>query len=217
MGTITAQTIVDEIEADINDTGNDVWTEAEHLTALNDAQRAIVTFKPEANAKTANHLCAASVAKQTIPTTAVRLIYPYSTTNMGTDGATPGAAITKIDMDALNRILPSWRSATGSAVTKHIIYDPERDPRTFYTYPPQAATPGYIELIYGELPADIAIGAAITLGDEHKEPIKLFMRYRAANKTYEGSPINKAEADRFFGQFFQWLGVQNQAEEAIRG
>ncbi len=217
MGIILAQTIVDEVEEELQDIDHEVWAENDHLVALNDAQREIVWYVPGSNVTTSNKLCSVSTAKQSIPTTAIRLLFPYATTNMGTDGSTPGTAITPVNIAEMNLVYPSWRTATGSATTQHIMYDEKADRNVFYTYPPQpASSPGYIELIYDERPSDILIGAAITLDDCYKEAIKHFMKYRAYSWNYEGDPTHKAQADKYLNLFYTSIGRQDQIEKGQR-
>ena len=50
MGTLTGANLISRIQDTLQDTTGVRWTEAELLRYINDAQREVVNFKPEASA-----------------------------------------------------------------------------------------------------------------------------------------------------------------------
>jgi hypothetical protein len=56
MGTLTGANIISRVQDTLQDTTSVRWPEAELLRYINDAQREIVNFRPEASATHANEL-----------------------------------------------------------------------------------------------------------------------------------------------------------------
>ena len=119
----TAQVIIDDIEAILQDETNDFWTEAEHLKSINDGMKEICVIKPDAYVTTASVVLVAGVT-QSLPAGGFQLI--EITHNMGVSpGTTPGKAIRLIDRKVLDAIKPNWRAATASATIDYYIYNEE--------------------------------------------------------------------------------------------
>ncbi len=211
MGAILASAIISRVEADLQDSDNVHWTEADHLAALNDGQRAVLLLKPDAYVKTVS-IALVTGTKQTIPADGIALVGAIR--NMGTGGTTPGRAIRFIPKDDLDLINPNWHSATADAVAKHYTYD-ESNRKVFYVYPPQPAiSPGYIEVAHSAVPADVsAVGNAITLGDEYTEPLYLFMMARAHSKETEAAQTQRVAG--YYTMFVQSLGLHGREVKSI--
>ena len=89
MGTIIASTIIDKAQTILQDTTGIRWPDDELLGWLNDGQREIVIYKPNASVKNQSVALAAGT-KQTIPADGVQLIdIPLNKGN----GSTPGRSI----------------------------------------------------------------------------------------------------------------------------
>lgn len=150
MGTILGAEIIGRAALELQDTNFVRWSVAEHLLALEDGQRQIVLRKPDAYSKNVNLILTVSATRQTLPSDGIMLLDIVK--NMGTDGETPGKAITRTEKAIMDSQYPDWHIAAASSVVRHFMYD-ERDPVHFYVYPPQPATdPGYIEIIYSASP-----------------------------------------------------------------
>lgn len=187
MPTITGQAIINKARILLND---DIVTDAELLGWLNDGQRFIAANKNNAYIKNQNFQCV-SGTKQTVPADCLQFIKP--TRNMGVSGTVPGASIQMIAEDVINGLRPNWHSETTSAITKHYIFDP-RDQKTFYVYPPQpTVSPGYIEIVYGAIPADIAIGTVILIDDIYASVLMDYIVYRVSIKDDEYAVNGRAE------------------------
>lgn len=190
MGIITAQEIIDTAETELLDTGNVTWAEVELLTFLNDGLRVIARFNPEAYILTTAFVLIAG-CKQSIPIAGTGLNKIYR--NIGTDGSTPGRAIREVDMDLMDRVSPDWNTVTTSAVVKNYMYN-NKNPTVFWVYPPQPASGfGYVEASYFAVPADIAIGVAITISDEYANAIRNYICMRAHMKETEKAQLNKVQ------------------------
>jgi hypothetical protein len=205
MATLTAQSIIDKIEVTLQDTGNNTWTEAEHLQNLNDAIERICILRPDAYVVTAPVQLAAG-AKQALPATGTAL--KDILRNMGADGSTPGNAVTLVGRADMNAALPGRMAATANATVVHWVYEPKDDAKTFYVYPPQPVTGmGYVEMRYAAVPAAIALGAVIPIDDNHENAITLFMLHRAWLKK------QPALAGGFLSMFMTDLGLGEERKK----
>ena len=187
MGTVLVATVFSQVRFILKDEDGVRWTDPELLTWLNNGQREVVIFKPNACVKnTAIQL--APGTKQALPADGVQLIdIPR---NMGAAGTTPGAAVRLVPREILDQAAPNWHASTPSAVVVHFTYNPN-DPKTFYTYPPQPATGmGYVDMVYGAMPTDCAIGTGtvITVDDIYESVLIDYVLYRAFSKDTEFAP-----------------------------
>jgi len=210
MATITAQAIIDKAEIILQDTTNVRWPAEELLSWLNDGQREIVLRKPDSYVENENQICV-SGTKQSIPSDAIMLIDVVR--NMGTDGATPGRAVTPIDRKILDDQRPNWHTETGVAEVKHYSFD-DRDPKHFYVYPPQPSSAfGYLELICSTSPPDVAaIADIMTLDDVYSNPLLDYILYRAYSKDAALSPTAPQRAVSHYGAFLASLGIKEKGE-----
>lgn len=182
MSTITAQSVVDKVQVILQDTTGVRWPDSELLDWLNDGQREIVLYKPNAFIKNLAVRMAGGT-KQSLPADGVQLIDVVR--NMGTNGNTPGRAVRITMREVLDSQLPDWHSETPSSVVKHYVYS-LLDPKNFYVYPPQpAAGQGYVELVYGASPTDTTLGGTITLDDIYQNVLVDYILYRAYSKDTE--------------------------------
>ena len=192
MSTITAQSVVDKVQVILQDTTGVRWPDSELLDWLNDGQREIVLYKPNAFIKNLAVRMAGGT-KQSLPADGVQLIDVVR--NMGTNGTTPGRAVRITMREVLDSQLPDWHSETPNSVVKHYVYS-LLDPKNFYVYPPQpAAGQGYIELVYGASPTDTTLGGTITLDDIYQNALVDYILYRAYSKDTEyAADQNRAAA-----------------------
>lgn len=209
---VVGSTIIAKVGKKLNDEGQTRWTDAELLADLNEAQRQIVFLKPNAYSIVATVLLVAGV-KQTIPSGSIQLL--DVTRNMGTDGVTPGDTITQVMKRELDAIDRSWPTAASSSAVQHFFYEPEKDRKTFYCYPPQpAAAPGYVELIHSDTPADLATsGSNITLDDIYQDAIFQYMMYLGHIKEVEEASMGKAQA--WYAQLMNTLGLRTSVADAF--
>lgn len=192
MATITVSSVVSRVATLLQDATNIRWPQAELLDYLNDGQREIVLYKPNAFVKNSS-VKLITGTKQTIPADGVQLIDVVR--NLGTSGTTPGKAVRITMREILDAQLPDWHTITGTSEVRHYMYSP-LDPKTFYVYPPQpAANQGYVELIYGAAPTDATLVSVITIDDIYQTVLVDYMMYRAYSKDSEYSAdANRAQS-----------------------
>ena len=193
MGTIIARTVIEKVQTILQDKTGVRWpAEDELLGWLNDGQREVVIFKPNACVKnTAVKL--AGGTKQALPADGILLIDVVR--NLGTDGATPGRSIRIVMREILDAQIPDWHASPVNTTVKHYVFSP-LDPKTFYVYPPQpSAAQGHVELVYGAAPTDATFTGQIALDDIYQNVLIDYILYRAYSKDTEyAADQNRAAA-----------------------
>ncbi len=205
---VTGQNIADKAENILQDTSNTRWTEPELLVWINAGVKEILVYKPNANPVTESVVTVAGT-KQTLPATGIQFLKAIR--NMGTNGTTPGGAITSLDMNVLDVAVPGWHTSTANAVSQYACFD-SRLPKIFYLSPPQpTSSMGYVEISYSKLPADLASLAASIFDDLYEMALVDYVLYRAFLKDAEfaGSAVR---ADGHFKAFLNALGVKSSNE-----
>ena len=208
---ITAQTIVDTVEVILQDPSNIRWSADELLDYLNEAQRTVVLFKPDANSVYTT-LTLVLGDRQTIPTDGIRRLDVLR--NVNTD-PTKEQAISQVSRSELDSVHALWHiSVSGSAATdviQHYLYDP-MDPQNFYVYPPVLGGNPQVILTYAAVPSEItALTSSISLPDIYQAALTDYVCYRAYGKDSE-SASNNALKEQYWAQFMRTLNTQVTVE-----
>lgn len=231
MGTVLASAIMDVAAQMLHDEQENIatnpifaeqntvrWTRSWMFSGINYGQREICLLKPSAYTVAASVRLAAGTY-QDLPAAATGLI--KISHNMGTDGATPGRLITKVDLEKLGAYNPYFTALPTRSEVRHYAYDP-KSPRQFVVIPPQPATSrGYVYMIYPSMPADIATppgiepdyDVAITLGDEYVNALTYYLLYWCYTKDADFSPSARERAVAWYNVFAENV-LQKQRGEA---
>lgn len=205
MGTLSTASVIDKAQTVLQDTTGVRWPDAELLGWLNDGQRTIVIYKPNAYVRNIPILMVQGT-KQSLPSDGVQLINVVR--NMGANGTTPGRAIRIVQQEMLDARVPNWHSATASAEVQHFVYS-MLDPKTFYVYPPNTGT-GYVEMSYGAEPPNTTLGGAITVDNVYQTVLLDYMLYRAFSKDTEFADQSRSSA--YFNAFLAALTGKARVE-----
>jgi|TARA_B100001939_G_C16871960_1_gene586841 hypothetical protein len=209
MATVKVIDLIDRAEEILQDVTNTRWSQQTLLDYLNDAQREIVLYRPDANPVNASFTLAADSSKQTLPAAALRLMKVYK--NLSPNKS----SIAAIDRAVLDDKVEDWYEATGTAV-EYYVYD-GLDPKIFYVYPHTTASNATVELVYSSLPSEITISNfstatdVIGLDDIYANAILDYMLYRAYLKDTEFAG-DMQKAGSFLATFQNSLGVKNQVD-----
>jgi hypothetical protein len=208
---VAAQTIVDAVEVILQDPSNIRWSADELLNYLNEGQRTVVLFKPDANSVYTTHTLV-SGDRQTIPSDGIRLLDVLR--NVNADSAKE-KSISQVGRSELDTVHALWHtSVSGSAPTdviQHYVYDP-MDPQNFYVYPAAASGTQQVILTYAAVPTEItALTSNITLPDVYQAALTDYVCYRAYGKDSE-SASNNALKEQYWGQFMRVLNTQVTVE-----
>lgn len=209
--TILVSTIIDAVRAVLVDV--DVpyrWSDADLVGFLNAGEREIVKNKPNAfTAVTLLQLAAGT--RQAVPTNVVTIL--DMPRNMGLDGVTVGAAPKRIAKAVIDVMVPAWHMADAAAAVKYFIRDDD-DQKHFYVFPPQPATPAYVELLGSCYPPEITVDnidtATSNLDNIYVNSLIDYILYRAFQvDTQAGSP---ARSIAHYNMFAQGVGLKMLAE-----
>ena len=226
--TIYAQSLVRRAVDTSQDNTSIRWPLREFVRYLNDGQREIVLYRPDAMATNANITCV-SGTKQTLPANGTKLIEVIRNNQAGTGGR----VVRLTNREILDAGSPGWHLNTPAAEILHFMYDP-RDPKVFYVFPP-ATTAAKLDIVYSANPTDISlpsegaslptdslsdnsspgvITGAISVPDIYANALVDYMLYRAYSKDadYAG---NAARAQAHYAVFANTLGIEIKATMAV--
>ena len=201
MSTITTTSLITKISILLQDPTNIRWPQAELLDWINDGQREIVLYKPNACVKNVDMSLVAGT-KQTIPPDGIAFIdLPRNT---------GGDAIRATSRNILDTQIPNWHSSSrANAKVVHYCFSPY-DQRTFYVHPP---SPGgnSVEIIYSASPAASTLGGLISVDDIYATPLINYAMYRANSKDAEYAE-NVPSAQMYYQAFVAQITGKNNAE-----
>lgn len=206
--TVAVNTLIDNVEVILKDAANIRWDAVDLIIWLNQGQKEIVIHKPDASVITESVVLTAG-SKQALPTGGVMLI--DVTRNMGTSAgaeADAGATISLVEKKVMDRLLPTWSSATGSTTTKHYMFD-ARNPTVYYVYPKSLGT-NYVEISYSKVPTDSAAGGNITILDIYEGALMDYILYRAYSVNDDVNSVERAK--HHLSAFMLSVGKLEQVE-----
>ena len=181
--TTTVASVISRAATLLQDTAMTRWTQAMHVTNLNEGSIELVKIKPDAKTKTVTVALVAG-AKQSNPDDCIAIVELRQ--NNG------GTSILPCDRGALDAFSPNWMTAPVSATVKHYMDDPQPD--TFYVYPAQPASPGSVVMTYAAMPVVVVYGGNIDVRDIYAEALVNYLLYKACALEDEAGAAEKAVA-----------------------
>ena len=211
MATVTVGTIIGRANTLLNDPGFIRWPKQELLDYYNDATRAIVLVRPDANVASVAFTCVAGT-KQQLPSNALKLLDVVR--NAG------GHAIRYVDRAAIDANYPDWHSGNTATKVEAYCLD-ERSPKVFYLYPGPAASVG-VDIVYSVAPVaktlaeveSVDTPAVADLDDIYINPLLDWIMYRAFSKDAEWS-ANGNRATAHYQAYSDQLGLKTQVDQAL--
>jgi hypothetical protein len=210
---ITAQSIIRRVVETLNDTTSVRWPVAELVRYLNDGQREVVQYRPDAMVTNSTVTLAAG-AKQALPSDGSKLL-----DIVRNNSETSKRAVRMTNRMILDAQVPNWHNITGTTEILHFTYDP-RDPRVFYVYPPAAASGAALDIIYSAYPAALtepaegttysAVTGNISVPDMHANALADYVLFRAYSKDTEYAG-NAARATAHYQAFTNAMTVEANA------
>lgn len=212
--TVAAQTIIKRVAYLLHDPSSVRWTVGELVSYLNAAQNEMAVYRPDAFATTAT-LALTAGAKQSLPSGATKLIGVVRNTSGAKRAVRP---VKKALLDAQN---PEWYSSAGSDEVVHYMYD-ERDPKTFYVYPP-ATSSSSVEITYAGLPTLLTepgsgtfadVTGNITVSDHFANALGDYVMYRAFSKDADFAN-DASRAAAYYTAFANAVGIEVKATTTV--
>lgn len=194
--------LVNQARVTLIDTQKVTWSDAELLAYLNEGRRHAVMLKNDALPVRADVALVAGSA-QSIPAGAVALLDIVANT-------ASGAPCTVVDLEMLQQSNRLFFAATQETDAQHWATD-TRDPRRFYVSPPNNGS-GSVLMLYGSVPADVALNEDIVFTDAYQYTLECFVLARAYAKDTRRQDLAKAAS--YMQRFEQSLGLRSQTQIA---
>lgn len=221
--TIAAQSIVRRATDLLQDQTSVRWPANELVRWLNDAQRAIVKVRPDSMNTTATMTLAAGSRQDlddaNLTPSPSKLI--EITRNMA--ATSQKKAVRLVPRQILDAQTPGWHALTGTVDILHYMFD-ERDPKTFYVYPP-ATTLAQLEVMYSAYPTDIVepadgalwsvVAGNLSVPDIFADDVLNLILHRAYSKDSEYAG-NAERAAGYLGIVKASLGEEIAATMAVK-
>ncbi len=203
--TIFSDIITNDIEKQLNDTGQIVWTNDILFKYVTEAQNAIILLGVDANIKN-DDVTLAQDAMQTIPTGGVRFIDILRNV--------AGGPVRKIEKKVMDDVLPGWMVEETDAGIEHYMFEAER-PTIFWVYPVPSISTQKVSLSYAKAVDLItAVGDALTLPDIYIPAIKEYLLWRCFSMENEDMAFSLASTH--LQNFYTLLGKKFQGREALK-
>ena len=221
--TIAAQAIVRRATDLILDSTSVRWPAAELVRWLNDAQREIILFRPDAINRTTTATLAAGTRQNLDTLGLVPAPSKLIEISRNMAAASTHKAVRLVPRQILDAQQPNWHGLPGTVDILHYMFD-ARDPKTFYVYPPALAT-AQLEVMYSGIPTDVTepaaaalytdVSGAISLPDIYANALLDYILYRAYSKDSEFAG-NAARAQAHYTAFTGALTAEIQATLAVQ-
>lgn len=209
---IAAQSIIRRVVETLQDNTSVRWPVNELVRYMNDGQREIVVYRPDAMV-TNTTLTLVAGSKQSLPSNGTKLIEVIRNNT-----ASSKRAVRLVNREILDAQAPNWHNIAGVAEVLHFMYD-ARDPKVFYVYPPALNTAA-LDIVYSALPTDItepadgatyaAVTGNISVPDIYGNVLQDYILYRAYTKDSEYAG-NAGRATAHYTAFANALGIEMKA------
>jgi hypothetical protein len=211
--------ILNRAKSLLYDAGFVTWSQDELFDWANDGIRDICVLKPDA--KTVTSILQLSEGSwQTLEFPGVyrslgQIQFLVEVIrNMGTDGITPGRAVSFVDRREVDASSQSWMSATPDSTVVEYSYDKQVSIDKFQVYPPQPATGcGHLEAIVSVIPPEMFKAASpdeynvdIPIGDEYFNALLEYVLARAFSKDADSSQFAAERSDTHTKLYMANLG-----------
>lgn len=189
----------------LNDADGTRWPDSDFVPWVNDGCAQIAVLKPDSCMVNQNMTLVAG-PKQSLTTQNP----PGQRLFDVVRNITTGRGITLIDKQTLASADPSWSGRPQSTGVVHYVYD-DRDPTTFYVYPPASAGT-IVEGKYSRLPVKInTVGELssldLTPSDLYIDPLVNYLLHRAYGKDAEYA-ANAQLSLAYLNAFLSMLGAK---------
>lgn len=185
---VSVQSVVDRVQVTLQDTTGVRWPVVQEIVLwVNDAQREIALFKPDASAMNET-ITLVDGTKQSIPSSGNRLLGVVRNMSAAS-GGTGARSIRIVEREVLDAQTPTWHDPASSGdaahgpLVKHYVYD-DSNPRNFYVYPGVSGN-AYVEIIYSGNPSIVALGDMLTVPDIYANSVYNYVLYSCYMKDAE--------------------------------
>lgn len=189
----------------LNDNDEISWHSDELVAWINDAQKEICVYKPDAYV--ANEVVNAEGSKQSLPTGGLTLINVLSNQR----GGVSGRVIRHIPKKVLDIQRPGWQTTAAESEAKVYTFDP-RDQKHFYLWPP-LSTGGAIEIVYAKTPEEITSLDSLLVDDIYATAVTSYVLFRAYSKDADYA-ADDSRATAAYNHFIALMTGKESGERA---
>ena len=212
---ISAQSIIRRCVETLQDPTSIRWPVSELVRYLNDAQREVILYRPDAEVTNAAVPLIAG-SRQSLPAGGTKLVEVVRNST-GTK-----RAVRMTNREILDAQLHGWHGQTPASEILHYMYDP-REPTVFYVYPPAVAST-QVDVTYCSMAPDIvepgdgslytAVTGSLGVPDIYANAVQDYVLYKAYTKDSEYAG-NSARAQAHYAAFANALGTEIRATIAV--
>ena len=203
--TIFSDIITDDIEKQLNDVGQNAWTDETLFKYVTEAQNAIILLGVDAHI-ISEDITLAQDAMQTIPTGGVRFIDILRNV--------AGGPVRKIEKKVMDDVLPGWMIEETATGIEHYMFEGER-PTVFFVYPVPNTATQKISLSYAKgVDLITVVGDTIVLPDIYLPAIKEYLLWRCFSEENENMALSVAM--QHLQNFYTLLGKKYQGKEMLK-
>ena len=206
------EAITQRIGLALRDANADSWTESGIQDAIFEAEKVIVSLRPDAFAVSTSHTLAAG-SKQSIAALTNPAPHRLLEVECNVVDGNPSRAISRAARGDLDRIRPNWRAATQSALVKEYVFD-DRYPLEYEVNPPaQAAI--VVRVVYSGTPAaygTVDSNTETSVSDIYEPHLMEWSLYRLFGHDTEHS-VNVSRSQAHLGNFNAMMGIKLQGEK----
>ena len=199
---ITTASVLARARKQLHDPAKRRWSDEDLLDYLNEGQRQIVIYRPDANAVLFEHSLQ-SGATQQLPDGYIALVEVLCNFSGGVEGA----AVTEVSRADLDGADVNWRASTPSPQAVHFVRG-NMTPADFYVYPPNDGT-GIVRASASKEPEPTTLSGNLSLRSSFEAPLMHFICYRCLEEDRESEPSAQLAAYHE-QQYLKMLGVATQ-------
>lgn len=182
------------------------WTDAEIMAWVSDAQRTILTAKPDVFGRVTKVALVAGT-KQVLPDDAYLLLGVIRNT---TSDGTPRRAVRLVSREVMDAVSPDWHTATASPTVQNYIYDSTLL-TTFFVYPPNTGA-GYVDANYAVQPDEVtSMSAALPIPDNYLPALADYVLFRSYSKDSDFAAGMQLAAS-YYTSFTQFIAAAAGAQ-----
>lgn len=183
--TTTVQSVLDQFGFLANDTASVRWPTAERLAWINEGQGNLVTFRNDANIKTAVLKMVVGARQSLSNSTDCHKI-------LGVRAGGTNRSVLPCDRSALDAFMPGWMADAKAEPAKNWM--PDESPMAIWVYPSQLNAGGQLLITYVAYPPPVTQGGNLGVSDAYATNIINYLVYRALSKEDEAGAAEKAAA-----------------------
>jgi hypothetical protein len=204
---VTVAHIIERAKLQLADPSLTRWSQAELINYINDGQREVVLYKPDASSANTNVTLVAG-SKQAMPSDSIRLVSVVRNT-----AATSKRAVRPVPRETLDRFKPNWHDEKQSVEVQHFVFD-ENDQNVFYVYPPNDGN-GQVEVMYTQSPTEVS-STTDTLGvaNAYANAVLDYVLYRAFAKDAD-IPSSATRANGYYQGFMNAISGKGQIDVLV--